>query len=113
MKTSYLCDPNTTTSCCPFSLLKKGKTCANFLDANLIWVALNVGIQAGLPACIVVLWPKCVLSEVIKECVKKDARGGSFLADLSPGRRVVPCCQFVEVTPSKNKGHTPFSKLWV
>jgi hypothetical protein len=57
-------------------------------------------------------WPKCVLLEAIKECVKKDARNGSSLVDLRPTHRVVPCYRLVEVTPSKNKGRTPFSMSW-
>jgi hypothetical protein len=40
MKIGYSCDPDTTTSYCPFNLLKKrGKIGASFLDANFIRVA--------------------------------------------------------------------------
>jgi hypothetical protein len=41
MKIGYRRDPDTTASYCPFLLLKKGKTGAIFLDANLIRVALE------------------------------------------------------------------------
>jgi hypothetical protein len=37
-KIGYSRDPDTTASYCPFFLLKIGKTCAKFIDANLIWV---------------------------------------------------------------------------
>jgi hypothetical protein len=48
MKTGYSCDPNTTTSYCPFFLLKRRKVGANFLDANLIWVAPECRDIGGL-----------------------------------------------------------------
>jgi hypothetical protein len=35
-KTGYSRDPDTTAFYCPFFLLKIGKICAHFLDANLI-----------------------------------------------------------------------------
>jgi hypothetical protein len=51
MKIGYSCDPNTTAttaSYCPFFLLKRRKTGANFLDANLIRVALECRDTDGL-----------------------------------------------------------------
>jgi hypothetical protein len=57
-------------------------------------------------------WLKYVLSEAIKESVKKDARNGSALADLRPTRRVALSYQLAGITPSKDKGHAPFSKSW-
>jgi hypothetical protein len=43
---------------------------------------------------------------------EKDARDGSFLADLHPMRRFAPCRWLVGITPPKNKGHTLFLKSW-
>jgi hypothetical protein len=48
MKTGYSQDPYTTASYCPFFLLKKGKTCVNFLDAKLIRVAPKCHDICGL-----------------------------------------------------------------
>jgi hypothetical protein len=39
----------------PISLKKKRKTGANFLDANLIWVAPSAGMQVRLLVCIMKL----------------------------------------------------------
>jgi hypothetical protein len=50
--------------------------------------------------------PNYVLSEVIKECVKEDARGWSSLTDLHPMCKVVPCHWLIGVTQLRNKGHT-------
>jgi hypothetical protein len=52
MRTCYSCDPDTTTSYCPFFLLKeKGKHVQNLLDANLIRVAPKCSDTGGL-ACL-------------------------------------------------------------
>jgi hypothetical protein len=52
MRTSYLCNPDTTGSYCPFFVLKeKGKHVQSFLDANLIRVALKCRDTGGL-ACL-------------------------------------------------------------
>jgi hypothetical protein len=48
MKIGYSCDPDTPASYCPFFLLKKGKTSAIFLDANLICVAPECRDTSGL-----------------------------------------------------------------
>jgi hypothetical protein len=48
MKIGYSCDPNATTSYCPFFLLKRRKTGANFSDANLIQVAPEFRDTGGL-----------------------------------------------------------------
>jgi hypothetical protein len=48
MKTGYLCNPDTTASYCPFFLLIKGKTGANFLDTNLIQEAPECHDTRGL-----------------------------------------------------------------
>jgi hypothetical protein len=48
MKTGYSCSPHTTASYCPLFLLKKGKTGAIFLDANLIQVAPKCRDTGGL-----------------------------------------------------------------
>jgi hypothetical protein len=45
--------------------------------------------------------------------VKKDPRDESSLVDLHLTHRVMSCRWLVEITPSKNKGHTLFSKSWV
>jgi hypothetical protein len=105
--TCYSYNSDTTTSYCPFFLLKKGKTSVNFLDANLIQVNPECGPPVSWH-----FWPKCVLSEVIKECVKKDARDWSSLTNLCPTRGVAPCHWLVGVTPSRNKGCTPFLESW-
>jgi hypothetical protein len=55
MKTGSSCNLDTTVSYCPFFLLKKGKTEANFLDVNLIRIAPECTIQAGFPVCIMAL----------------------------------------------------------
>jgi hypothetical protein len=114
MKIGYSGDPDTTASYYRFFLLKKGKTGANILDANLIQVALechNIGGLAYLyhGTC----GQKCVLLEVINEYVKKmlDARGWSSLIDLCPTRGVAPRRWLVGVTLSRNKSHTLFSIL--
>jgi hypothetical protein len=115
MKAGYSRDPDTTASYSPFSVLKKGKIGANFLDANLIQVApecQNTGWLASSQPISWHFWLKFILSEAIKDCMKKDARDGSSLADLRPMHRVVPCYRLVGITPSKNKAHTPFLKLW-
>jgi hypothetical protein len=96
------------------SIFEKRETCAKFLDANLIRVALEHQ-DAGELACLYhdAFGQKCILSEVLKECVKKkDARDGSSLADLCPTRRVAPCRWLVGITLPKNKGHALFSKSW-
>jgi hypothetical protein len=55
MGTSYSRDPDTFSSYHHFSILRKSKIVAYFLDANLILVAPSVGIQAGLPVCATML----------------------------------------------------------
>jgi hypothetical protein len=79
-------------SYCPFFLLKIGKICANYLDANLIQIAPECRDTCG--ACLSVslhFWPKCVLSAAIKECVKRHARDWISLNGLRPTRGVVSC----------------------
>jgi hypothetical protein len=61
---------------------------------------------------IVALLVERYISEAIKECMKKDARDGNSLADLPPKGGVALCHQLVGIIPSKNKGHTLFSKSW-
>jgi hypothetical protein len=82
MEIGYSCDPDTATSYCPFFLLKKWKTGANFLDTNLIRVAPECHDTGGL-ACLYhgTFGQKYVLLEVIKEYLKKDARDWSSLTD--------------------------------
>jgi hypothetical protein len=70
-------------------------------------------IQVGLLVCIVAFLAEKHILEVIKECMKKDARDGSSLVDLHPTGRVVSCCWHVGIIPSKNKGHALFLKSWV
>jgi hypothetical protein len=48
MKIGYSLDLDTTAYNCPFFLLKTGKTCANFLDANVIWVSPECHDIGGL-----------------------------------------------------------------
>jgi hypothetical protein len=48
LKIGYSSDPNITASDCPLFLLKRRKTGANFLDANLIWVAPECRDTGGL-----------------------------------------------------------------
>jgi hypothetical protein len=52
MKIGYSCDPDMTTSCCPFLLLKKGekRVQISWMDDNLIWVASECRDTSGL-AC--------------------------------------------------------------
>jgi hypothetical protein len=57
-------------------------------------------------------WPKGILSDVIKACMKKDARDGSSLVHLRPSCGVASCCQLVGIIPSKNKGNALFLKSW-
>jgi hypothetical protein len=56
--------------------LKKGKTRAIFLDANLIRVAPEHRDAGGLD-CLYrsAFGQKCILLEVLKECVKKEMLG--------------------------------------
>jgi hypothetical protein len=44
------------------------------------WACLSVSLH---------FWPKCILSEVIKECMKKDGSDWSSLTHLHPTRGVV------------------------
>jgi hypothetical protein len=55
---------------------------------------------------------KGMLLEVIKECMKKDARGGSSLADLHPTGKVVSCRRLVGIIPLKKyRPHTLFKVM--
>jgi hypothetical protein len=70
------------------------KTGANFFDANLIQVAPERW-DTGRLACLYrgTFDRICILSEVLKECVKKEMLG-------------------MGVASLKNKGHALFSKSW-
>jgi hypothetical protein len=98
-----------------FLSFEKRKIGANFLDANLIWIAPKQRDTGGLAClCRGAFGQKCILSKALKEYVrKKDVKEGSFLAWLRPTCRVVSCRWLVGVTPPKNKGHALFSKSWV
>jgi hypothetical protein len=114
MKTGHSRDPNTIASYHPFSLQKKRKTSANFLDANLIWVATKRRDTSGL-ACLYrggFDQKMHTFRSVKGVCEEKDARDGSSLADLYATRRVAPCRWLVGITLPKNKGHALFSKSW-
>jgi hypothetical protein len=73
------------------------------LDANLIrvpgymWACLSVSWH---------FWLKGILLEEIKECMKKDARDGSFLADLCPMGGVVSYRRLVGI--EVQRPHTLF-----
>jgi hypothetical protein len=74
-KIGYSRDLDSSASYCLFFLLKIGKTCAIFLDANLIWVTPECCNTGGAyPFVAWHFWSKCILSATIKECVKRDAR---------------------------------------
>jgi hypothetical protein len=114
MKTGHSRDPNTIASYHPFSLQKKRKTSANFLDANLIWVATKRRDTSGL-ACLYrggFDQKMHTFRSVKGVCEEKDARDRSSLPDLHPTCGVASCCSPVGITPLKNKGHALFSKSW-
>jgi hypothetical protein len=77
------------------------------LDANLIRVAHKCR-DIGRLACLMALLAKRRTFRSDKECMKKDARDGSSVADLRPTGRVASCRWLVGITLSKNKGHTLF-----